>query len=67
MMQPSTTTFENIERAHAYVGLLCAEVDDTSRMIEQEMARVGDFTSSRHQDALRLVHYNRTRSADTSS
>ena len=55
MIQPPTTTFENIESAHAYVGLLCEEVDDTTRMIEQEMAR--DFTGSRDLDALRLVHY----------
>ena len=55
MIQPSTTTFENIESAHAYVGLLCEEVDGTTRMIEQEMAR--DFTGSRDLDALRLVHY----------
>ena len=58
MIQPSTTTFENIESAAAaYVGLLCEEVDDTTRMIEQEMARARDFTGSRHLDALRLVHY----------
>jgi hypothetical protein len=57
MTQPSTTTFENIESAHAYVGLLCEEVDDTTRMIEQEMARASDFTGSRDLDALRLVHY----------
>jgi hypothetical protein len=56
MIQPATTTFENIESAHAY-GLLCEEVDDTTRMIEQEMARASDFTGSRHLDALRLVHY----------
>jgi hypothetical protein len=57
MVQPSTPTFENIESAHAYVGLLCEEVDDTTRMIEQEMARASDFTGSRDLDALRLVHY----------
>ena len=57
MIQPSKTTFENIESAHAYVGLLCEAVDETTRMIEQEMARARDFTGSRHLDALRLVHY----------
>ena len=57
MIPSSTTTFENIESAYAYVGLLCEEVDDTTQMIEQEMARASDFTASRDLDALRLVRY----------
>ena len=57
MIQPSTTTFENIESAHAYVGLLFEEVDNATRMIEQEIATAMDVSGTRDLDALRLVHY----------
>ena len=56
-IQSSMTTFESIESAHAYVGLLREAVDETAQMIEQEMAIPREFTGSRHLDALRLVHY----------
>jgi hypothetical protein len=57
MIQSSTATFENIESAHAYVGLLRESVDEMMRMIEEEMATPREFTGSRQLDALRLVHY----------
>jgi hypothetical protein len=57
MAQSSTARFENIESAHAYVGLLQEAVDDTAQLIEQEIASPAEFTGGRHLDALRLVHY----------
>src|SRR5262249_23481733 len=57
MIQPSKMTFESIESAHAYVGLLREAVDETTQMIEQEMTTPREFAGSRHLDALRLVHY----------
>ena len=57
MAPASKVTFESIESAHAYVGLLREAVGETAQLIEQEMATPREFTRSRHLDALRLVHY----------
>src|SRR5215510_10653864 len=57
MGQSSTARFENLESAHAYVGLLQEAVDDTAQMIEREIESPAEFTGARHLDALRLVHY----------
>src|SRR5262245_29560499 len=50
-------TFENIESAHAYVGLLMEALDEAAQMVRQETAMPSAFTGSRHLDALRLVDY----------
>jgi hypothetical protein len=57
MIRSAKATFESIESAHAYVGLLREAVDEAARMIEQETETPREFTDSRHLDALRLVHY----------
>ena len=57
MVPASQLTFDSIESAHAYVGLLREAVEETAQLIEQEMATPREFTGSRHLDALRLVHY----------
>ena len=51
-------TFENIESAHTYVGLLRDAVDETRELIRQQIADTeSDLPESRHLDALRLVDY----------
>ena len=55
---PANATFENIESAHTYVGLLREAVDETRGLIRQQMAGASsEPTKSRHLDALRLVDY----------
>ncbi len=57
MAHTPLTPFDSIESAHEYVGLLCEALDNSERMIEQEIVHPGTFTGPRHLDALRLVDY----------
>ena len=54
---PGGGPFENIESAHAYVGLLSEALEEAAQMIEQEMSAPSTPTRERHLDALRLVDY----------
>ena len=55
--EATKVTFESIESAHSYVGLLREAVEETAQLIEQEMTMPLESNGSRHLDALRLVHY----------
>jgi hypothetical protein len=57
MAQTSGATFENIESAHEYVGLLCEALDEATEMIEQQLSAQSPPPAGRHLDALRLVDY----------
>jgi len=57
MSPASNVTFESIESARAYVGLLRVAVEEAAKMIELDMATPREFATLRHLDALRLVHY----------
>jgi hypothetical protein len=55
---PVNATFENIESAHTYIGLLRDAVDESRELIRQEIASASsELAKSRHLDALRLVDY----------
>ena len=56
MTQTAPATFDNIESAHAYVGLMCEALDETAQMIEHEISGP-HLGGERHLDALRLVDY----------
>jgi hypothetical protein len=57
MVQKSAAPFDNIESAHAYVGMLTEALDEAAQMVALEMSTVSGLEGSRHLDALRLVDY----------
>jgi hypothetical protein len=56
-MVQTAPAFDNIESAHAYVGLMCEALDEAAQMIGQEMSAPSALSDGRHLDALRLVDY----------
>jgi len=57
MARDADVHFENIESAHAYVGLLGEAIDDAARMIAEEMDVQSNAARGRNVDALRLIDY----------
>ena len=57
MARDADVHFENIESAHAYVGLLGEAIDDAARMIAEEMDAQSNTARGRNLDALRLIDY----------
>ena len=51
-------TFDSIESAHDFVGLLAEAVADTRRDIDKDIEREAKGTSSRRLEALRLASYS---------
>ena len=52
------TTFDSIESAHEFVGLLTEAVVEAKRDIEADVLRESGWKDSRRQEALRLALYN---------
>ena len=52
------TTFDSIESAHEFVGLLTEAVVEAKRDIEADVLRESGWKDPRRQEALRLALYN---------
>jgi hypothetical protein len=55
--QAAATPFDSIEGAHEYVALLCAEIVETRRALDEDVAQATRDGATRRLEALQLVTY----------